>query len=236
MFSRQNRMIAVLYMVGDALLALASYWFAYSARAQLNPHFGLLWFEPFYAWIIPLIPLMWTGAGLACGVYSDIIEEDWRFVLWAPLKVCAVCSLVLFALTFAVKAEHISRLVMIFFLTSDLTAMIIFRMLTRHFGGALREAFGSSRNFLIVGGTPEALDIAREIESNQGRGLRLAGFAVIGAIGPKATSLAEESFSHAGLAHHYPVHALSELPELLRSHVIDEVIFAVPRDALESIE
>ena len=235
MFSRQNRMVAVLYMASDGLLALVSYWFAYSARAQLNPHFGLLWFEPFYVWIIPLIPLMWIGAGLASGVYRDIVEEDWRFVFWGPLKVCAVCSLLLFALTFAVKAEHISRLVMIFFVAGDLAAMIVFRLLTRHFGGALREAFGGARNFLIVGGTAEALEIARQIESNEGRGLKLAGFAIIGPPAPEGASL-EESVGHTGLAHRYPVHALNELPELLRAHVIDEVIFAVPREALESIE
>jgi exopolysaccharide biosynthesis polyprenyl glycosylphosphotransferase len=235
MFSRQNRMTAVLYMLGDGLLALVSYWFAYSARGHLNPHFGLLWFEPFYAWIIPLIPIMWIGAGLASGIYRDIIEEDWRFVFWGPLKVCAVCSLILFALTFAVKAEHISRMVMIFFVATDLIAMIVFRLLTRKFGGALRNAFGGARHFLIVGDTPEAMEIAREIEANEGRGLKLSGFAVVGFPTHETCSL-HGSLDQAGLARRYPVHGLREMPDLLRAHVIDEVIFAVPRDALVSIE
>jgi len=235
MFSRQNRMTAVLYMLGDGLLALASYWFAYSARAHFFPHLRLFWFEPFYAWIIPFIPLMWIGVGLASGIYREIIEEDWRFVFWDPLKVCAICSLLLFALTFAVKAEHISRLLMILFVTADLGAMIVFRLLTRRFGGALRNAFGGARTFLIVRGTPEALEIAREIEANEGRGLKLAGFATVD---PPALGAGKpgQPFNPAGLARHYPTHALLEIPDLLRAHVIDEVIFAVPRDALESIE
>lgn len=235
MFSRQNRMIAVLYMLGDGLLALASYWFAYAARAHLFPHLRLFWFEPFYAWIVPLIPIMWISVGLACGIYREIIEEDWRFVFWDPIKVCAVCSLILFALTFAVKAEHISRLLMILFVASDFVAMIVFRLLARRFGGTLRDAFGGARNFLIVGSTPEALEIAHEIEANEGRGLKLAGFAVVRPPTPEEIS-PEQSFSQAGLVRHYPVHALREMPELLRAHVIDEVIFAVSRDALESIE
>ncbi len=235
MFSRQNRMLAVLYLVGDGLLALASYWFAYSARAHFFPHLRLFWFEPFYAWIAPLVPIMWVGVGLASGIYREIIEEDWRFVLWDPLKVCAICSLILFALTFAVKAEHISRLLMILFVATDFAAMIVFRLLARRFGGALHNALGGARNFLVVGNTPEALDIAREIESNEGRGLKLAGFAVIGSRPAEGWGL-ENSFSLAGLARDYPVHALREMPDLLRAHIIDEVIFAVPRDALESIE
>jgi len=235
MFSRQNRMIAVLYMLSDGLLALASYWFAYSARAHFFPHLRLFWFEPFYAWITPLIPVIWISVGLASGIYREIIEEDWRFVLWDPLKVWAICSLILFALTFAVKAEHISRLLMILFVATDLAAMIVFRLLTRKFGGALRDAFGGPRNLLIVGGTPEALEIAREIEANEGRGLKLAGFAIVDPPAPERAGFGQ-SFSQAGLARRYPVHELREMPHLLRAHVIDEVIFAVSRDELESVE
>jgi exopolysaccharide biosynthesis polyprenyl glycosylphosphotransferase len=235
MFSRQNRMVAVLYMLGDGLLALASYWFAYSARAHFFPHLRLFWFEPFYAWITPIIPIMWIGVGLVSGIYREIIEEDWRFVFWDPIKVCAVCSLILFALTFAVKAEHISRLLMILFLTTDLIAMVVFRLLARKFGGALRDAFGGPRNFLIVAGTPEAIEIARELEANEGRGLKLAGFAMVDPQTPGGMTF-EPSFSQAGLARSYPVHALREVPDLLRAHVIDEVVFAVSRKDLEGIE
>ncbi|HEY6290092.1 MAG TPA: sugar transferase [Terriglobia bacterium] len=245
MFSRQNRMIASLYMVGDAVLALASYWLAYSARAHFFPHLGEFWNTPFYTWIVPFIPLIWITVGLAAGIYRDILEEDWRFILWNPVKVCAICSLILFALTFALRALYISRLLMSLFAAADFAAMVLFRLLVRNFGGALRDTFGSVRHFLIVAGTPgvpEAFEIAREIESNQGRGLKLAGFALVdstpGGSEPHSPPSQAPSFSfgRTGLRGSYPVYALGQIPELLRRHVIDEVIFAVSRDELAGLE
>jgi len=246
MFSRQNRMIASLYMAGDALLALGSYLLAYSARAHFFPHLREFWNTPFYTWIVPFIPLIWIGVGLAAGIYRDILEEDWRFVFWNPLKVCAIGSLILFALTFALRVLYISRLLMSLFGATAFAAMVVFRLLVRKFGGALRDTFGSVRHFLIVAGTPEApeaLEIAREIESNQARGLELAGFAVVGqrtgfgsARRRRLDCASRPAIDRAGLRGSYPVYDLSQIPELLRGHVIDEVIFAVSRDQLASLE
>jgi exopolysaccharide biosynthesis polyprenyl glycosylphosphotransferase len=231
MFSRQNRMIASFYVAGDAVLALASYWFAYSARAHFFPHLREFWVTPFYLWIIPLIPVIWIGVGLSTGVYRDILEENWRFVFWNPVKVCVTCSLILAALTFAARVLYVSRLLMVLFIAADLAAMVLFRLFVRNFGGALRDTFGSKRNFLIVGRTPEAFEIAREIESHRARGLDLGGFAVLDSAGGDRLGSGES-----GLERSYPVYALSELPELLRGHVIDEVIFAVSRGELEKLD
>jgi exopolysaccharide biosynthesis polyprenyl glycosylphosphotransferase len=231
MFSRQNRLIASFYVAGDAALALASYWFAYSARAHLFPHLRQFWVTPFYLWLILLIPVVWVTVGLSTGVYRDILEEDWRFVFWNPLKVCVICALVLFALTFAARALYISRLLMVLFVCTDLAAMILFRIVVRNFGGALRDTFGSKRSFLIVGRTAEAFEIAREIEAHRARGLELAGFAVLDS--PASGRLRPEE---SGLAQSYPVYALGEVPELLRGRIIDEVIFAVARNELEKLE
>ena len=73
---------------------------------------------------------------------------------------------------------------------------------------ARRLSLGGVRQVLLAGGSREALEIARPLEANELRGLRRA----------------------------YPVHALSNLPELLRQHVIDGVIFAVSKDELEKLE
>src|SRR5579863_8430945 len=224
-------MIASFYVAADAVLALASYWFAYSARAHFFPHLRQFWVTPFYIWMVPLVPVIWITVGLSSGVYRDILEEDWRFVFWNPIKVSAICTLVLFALTYAVRALYISRPLMVLLVATDFVAMVLFRLFVRNFGGTLRDTFGSKRNFLIVGRTAEALEIAREIESHRARGLELAGFAVLDSTGGGSLR-AEES----GLERTYAVYALDGLPELLRSHVIDEVIFGVSRGELEKLE
>src|SRR5262249_46622031 len=111
----------------------------------------------------------------------------------------------------------------------DLAAMILFRLIARRFSGRLRRAFSGWRHFLLVGDTREAVEIARTIESNENRGTRLDGFAVV-------ASGTTRQLNQEGLNRNYPVYSLAEVPELLRRRVIDEVIFAVSKEELDSVE
>jgi exopolysaccharide biosynthesis polyprenyl glycosylphosphotransferase len=233
MFSRHNRTIAALYLLGDTLMVLASCCLAYYARSHLFPHVRALYVGRFYLWMVPAALLIWICAGLAAGIYREIREEDWRSVFWDPLKVNLLATLVLFAFNFAVKSEYVSRLLIALYCVSVFAAMIALRLAARQFGPGVRAAFGNVRHLLVVGHTPEALEIAREIEGNEGRGVKLAGFALPGAVELDTGGL---TGAGSGLRQSYPVYALRSLAELLRGHVIDEVIFAVSREELESLE
>lgn len=230
MFARHNRMIGVLYLLADALLAFASFWVAHWIRSRVvtpRPLYPL----SYYLWIVPLAVGIWIGVGLAVGIYREIREEELRRALADPIKVGLVSTTLLFAVTFAFKLEYISRLLLGFYAAADLVAMILFRLLARRLGEPLRRAFAGFRHFLVVGNTPEALEIARTIEANEKRGMRLFGFAQVGS-GPRT----ETPVNQSGLRGSYPVYPLNQLPELLHRHVIDEVIFAVSKDALERLE
>lgn len=228
-------MIAALYTFGDALLVLASFWFAHYARSHFFPGLRVLYPAQFYLWIVPIILLIWIGVGFAAGVYREVRHEvrgeSWRSILWDPIKVSVFSTLILFAFISAAKVEYISRLMIGLFAVTDLAAMILFRLAAHQLRGTLRRTFGTVMNFLIVGCTPEALEIAREIEANEARGLKLAGFALAHAPEPGSAG-AEQP----GLECRYPAYPLAEMADLLRRHVIDEVIFAVSRDELENLE
>lgn len=236
MFSRHNRMIGVLYMLADGALALASFWLAHSVRSHLA---GLRPLYPavYYLWIVPVLVALWVGVGLAMGVYREIREEELRRAYLDPLKVGAIATTLLFALDFALKQEYISRLLLGFFSLADLGAMILFRLVARRLAEPLRRRFSGFRNFVLVGAAPEALEIARVIERNHNRGMTLLGFATVGppegAAGAAGTATAVDQ---SGLDGSYPVYTLGELPELLRRHVIDEVIFAVSQDQLDRLQ
>ena len=250
MFSRHNRMIAALYVLGDALMVVASCLVAYYARSHFFPHVRAFYTGRFYLWLMPAALLIWIMTGLAAGIYREIREDDWRSAFWDPLKVNVVAALVLMAFTVVVKDEKISRLLIAIFCGTVLAAMIALRLVARQLGPSLRAAFGNVRHVLVVGRTPEALEIAREIEENESHGVKLAGFAVapllnqegssIGQIDHPRPLLSQEGSmvmsAESGLGRDYPLYALRDLAELLRAHVIDEVIFAVSREQLESLE
>ena len=230
MFSRHDRIIGALYLVADALLALGSFWLAHWVRAHLvtpRPLYPAF----YYLWIVPVTIGIWAGVGLALGIYREIREEELRRAWADPIKVGFVSTTLLFALVFAFKLEYISRLLLGFYAVIDLVLMVLLRLVTRRLSEPLRRTFGGFRHFLLVGSAPQALEIARTLEANERRGLRLLGFARVQPGGEL-----EAQVKGSGFRRSYPVYDLSQLPELLRRHVIDEVVFAVSKDELEKLE
>jgi len=227
MFSRHNRMIGVLYLCADALLALISFWAAWRVRAYYiipRPLYSL----SNYPWIVPLSVGIWIMVGLLAGIYREIKEEDLRRAFLDPLKVGLIGTVLLFAATFAVKFQYLSRLLLVLYAATALLAMTLFRLVARCFAGPLRRSLAGLRNFLLVGDGPEVIEIARAIEAHETLGMRLVGFVRTGSASP---SLLDSS----PLRGSYSVFDLSQLQELLSKHVIDEVIFAVSKDDLERL-
>jgi exopolysaccharide biosynthesis polyprenyl glycosylphosphotransferase len=79
-----------------------------------------------------------------------------------------------------------------------------------------------------VGLDEPARRLARELENAASHGIRLTGFF--------SDSAAPLEMAEVELDGRYPVYALDRLPELLRRHVIDEIIFAVDTRRLPMLE
>jgi exopolysaccharide biosynthesis polyprenyl glycosylphosphotransferase len=227
MFSRHNRLIGAVYLCADTLLALISFWTAWGVRSHLispRPLFSL----SNYLWIVPLSVGIWTTVGLLAGIYREIKEEDLRRAFADPLKVGLMATVLLFAATFAIKFQYLSRLLLVLYAAMDLVAMTLFRLLARRFAGPLRRSLAGLRSFLLVGEGPDVIEVARIIEAHETHGMQLLGFVRPGSASP---ALLEQSL----LRRSYPVFDLPQLPQLLRQHVIDEVIFAIAKDDLEKL-
>jgi exopolysaccharide biosynthesis polyprenyl glycosylphosphotransferase len=226
MFARHNRLMGVMFLFADVLLALASFGLADEVRSHLasaRPLYPL----SNYPSIVPLAVVIWVGVGLAAGIYREVHEEELRRVFTDPLKVGVASTTLLFAVTFALKFEIISRLLLGIYAITDCLLMMLFRLGAWRFGAQLRRSVAGFRHFLLVGDGPEVAEIARILEANETRGTRLFGFVCVRDSPPELLLY--------GLAKSYPVVPLRQLPELLRRQVIDEVIFAVSKEDLEQL-
>ena len=236
MVSRHNRVIGLFYLAADGLLAVASFAVAHWIRSYIvtpRPLYPL----SHYLWIIPLAVGLWMGAGMMAGIYQEIREEELRRVFSDPIKVGLIATTLLFAFTYALKLEYISRLLLGFYAAFDLAAMIVFRLIARRLSEPLRRTFAGLYYFLLVGSTPEALEIAQIIEANERRGM--FGLVWMGSsqdLPATAGSSQPGAFGNSGLRCDYPVYSLDKIPELLRQHVIDEVVFAVAKTELDGLQ
>jgi exopolysaccharide biosynthesis polyprenyl glycosylphosphotransferase len=226
MFARHNRLIGICFLLGDVLLALASLGLAHEIRSHLEslrPLFSLSNYPGF----IPLAAVIVAGVGLTTGIYREVHLEDLRRAFADPLKVAFASAVLLFAITFALNLEFVSRLLLGIYAVTDFLLMVIFRLVAWHFAEPLRRSAAGFRNFLLVGDGPELAEIARTLEAHESRGIRLFGFVRI-------DSGAGETHPP-GLRRSYPTVKLPELSELLRRQVIDEVVFVVAKDDLEKL-
>jgi exopolysaccharide biosynthesis polyprenyl glycosylphosphotransferase len=227
MLARYNRFAAGLFLAADATLAFGAFGVAIYVRTRiLSP--TALYPVSNYAWIVPLAAGLWVAVGLLIGVYREIQAENLRRALWDPLRVAVIATTLLFAVTFAFKLEYISRLLLGLFALADFAAVAGFRLLARLASPGLRRRFAGPRHVLIVGRTPEAAEIARLIESDARQSLALVGFAEIP---PR-----EDRPPASPLLASYPVYALDRLRDILHKQVIDEVVFAVSKDQLDSLQ
>jgi len=229
MFTRHNRVMGIYYAGADLLLALVSFGLAYELRGHLTairPLFPLV----NYPGVLALAIALWMGMGVLAGIYREVREEDLRRIFLDPFKVGFASIIVLFAVIFALNLYYVSRLLLGFYALIDFLLMITFRLVARHFAAPLRRSVAGFRNFLIVGEGPEVAEIGRTLEAHASYGVRLFGFVGLGAGVPKTI---ETSASR--LRRSYPSFALSELPDLLRRHVIDEVIFSVGKEELDRL-
>ena len=227
MFAHREKAFKLFTGVGDGVVALAAFGLAYLLRASLDS-LPELYPLRYYPWLVPLVVGLWLAVGFVLRTYREVGEASVERALVDPVKVFGLGTLVLFALTFALKLDYVSRLLLGLFAVFDLLLMVFLRLLLRKLGVRFTHWLAGSKHFLIVGNTPAAKQVGRILESGERLGAQLLGFAIPrGRDQPDKIHLLERS---------YPVYALEDIPQLLRRHVIDEVIFAVSKTELEELE
>jgi len=140
MLALYKRFLAGLYIAADAALAFAAFAAATWLRTRVlepTPLYPL----SHYAWIVPLAAGLWVATGLVLGVYREIEAENLRRAFWDPLRVAAIATTLLFAVTFAFKLDYVSRLLLGLYALADLAAMVAFRLVARAASPTFRRRF-----------------------------------------------------------------------------------------------
>jgi exopolysaccharide biosynthesis polyprenyl glycosylphosphotransferase len=122
----------------------------------------------------------------------------------------------------------LSRLFVGIFAVCTWFLLCLFRLNAGRLLRVVRREFSAPHYVMVVGLGDAALRLGRQLEgAGESHGIRLRGFF---ADSPEGASTSVE------LGQCYPVHAITELPEMLRSHVIDEIIFATDSRRLADLE
>ena len=170
--------------------------------------------------------LVWTAAAAWWEVYDRIEGAHPRVILRDAFWQCLLGAVTIVLIEYTLRL-NLSRPFLGLYLAFTWFLLCLFRLNASRLFGAMRREFGEPQHVMIVGTGDRALGIARQLEDATNYMQRLTGFFADSA-DPVPPSIS--------LRQSYPVHPLSSLTDLLRRHVIDEIVFAVDSRRLSDLE
>ncbi|MFQ5778415.1 MAG: sugar transferase [Terriglobia bacterium] len=236
MFARRLRAVSVAFATVDVAVAVLAFVGAYAVRSFLLPllasRFPFLPALPLYPFsrylpVLGAIVGVWLVVGYFLGVYRPRELRERRQAVAEPTKQVVAGALVMAAGLFFAKGFYVSRILLLGFLLLDWILQVGVRLAFIEWWPRLRGIFGDGHYVLVVGTGPSAQELAGLIRKGQGAGLALVGFVETGGgkDPPTSTAVPRE-----------PVWPVAEVPRILRERVVDEVVFAVSKEELESLE
>ncbi len=229
MFYRHHRKARALFALSDIVLVALAFQSAYQTRLLLPGFFPQFQndFEIASSAIALLLgasAVAWVGIAYWNEIYDRLDAAHPRVILRDTFKQCAFGGIALVVVEFLMRMD-LSRPFLLLFLVYSWLLLCFFRINARHLVGAIRREFSTPHYVVIVGLGERAVSIGRAVERSAPYAINLRAF--LEADPPTGTVALERQ---------YPVWDLAALPQLLASHVIDEVIFAVDSERLAGLE
>jgi exopolysaccharide biosynthesis polyprenyl glycosylphosphotransferase len=223
-FRGHHRKVRILFGLADVLMVGLAFQLAYWTRERLTLE-HVFFLNPLVritllAWSVAV----WVVLGLWWEVYDRIDAADVRVILRDAFRQCLVGAASIILIEYLGRLD-LSRSFVGIFAVVTWVLLSLFRLNAGRALRALLREFGSSHYVMVVGDGAAAIKLGRQIEDARGYGVRLSGFLSD-----------DDSIGEVELAQKHPVRPLAKLPDILREHIIDEIIFAVDSRRLAELE
>jgi len=219
-----------LLILADAILVTLAFFIGHYLRNHTN---FLLDFEQItrtypisrYVALLPYMLAIWLTTLAASGAYQTLRLQKFHVVLFDLTRAAIMATLLFGSLAYLLKLQYVSRMLITLISLTAWTLLAVERMIVLRILYDLRKKGHLTRYLLLVGTGGRAIKFLRMLLDHPEWGLKIIG---IVDIDPRLTG--QEIWGHKILG------LLSDIPKLLESHVIDEVVFVVPRGWLGKIE
>jgi exopolysaccharide biosynthesis polyprenyl glycosylphosphotransferase len=233
LFERRSALFGFIVRLQDLVLTAVAFAVAYWVRARVvSTVVGPRLIQPeiyplqLYGGLFAGILAVWLASGYVLGIYRDVALRTRREIVGDVSKLVILGVVVLNAGLYLFRAAYISRAFILTIGGVDFVLLLAGRGALLWAGSWWRDQVRSYQHCLIVGTGAAARELAVLIEQSEPLGLRLIGFVAPGAQAPSPPT---------GLRSTYPVFSLDQAYEILKNHVVDELLCAVGKDDLERL-
>ena len=221
-FSRHYRKVKAIFGLTDVLLISLAFIAAYETRIRV--HLEKLFYLDFPIAVLLLVlsALIWTAIGYWFNIYEKLDSAHPRVVLRDTFQQCALGAISLVMAEYMLRLD-LSRSFVALFAVYAWVLLCLFRIYAGRAIGGIRREFGTAHYVMVVGSGAGARNLGEALEQSSDYGVRLVGFL-------------DDDPGQVQLTQIYERYPLRQLPDLLRQHVIDEIIFAVDSRKLAEME
>ena len=163
----------------------------------------------------------WLAIGYWFNIYEKLDSAHPSVVFRDTFRQCVLGAACLVMAEFVLRLD-LSRFFVLLFAVYAWILLCLFRINAGRVIGAVRREFGTA-HYSWWWAPAKRARLGRGLEESADYGVRLLGFL-------------DDSQGQIQLSQTYERIALSQLPDLLRQHVIDEIIFAVDSSKLGELE
>jgi exopolysaccharide biosynthesis polyprenyl glycosylphosphotransferase len=221
MVKEHYRLINAGLRLSDLAVLAAAMPVALRARDALLHGGGYYPFER-YGTLLAATLFLWIAAAWTFDVYDVYRTRPVSWELSRVARAVGAVAVAVSALGFLAKQGDISRLFVGLYFTMALALLAANRVLLRVMARQVRRRGYNGHIYAVVGSGPLAAEVVDNISAHPEWGYSCAGFVLLpGDQAPPGQNA---------------LGALDGLPELLENQVLDEVVFAVPRERLPEIE
>jgi exopolysaccharide biosynthesis polyprenyl glycosylphosphotransferase len=225
MLRRKNRITAVVLAILETGLTALCFALAFALRNLLPFQRAIYPFAEYSGFLLVML-VLWVVIAIVLDAYHIVEHQENIVSVRKAVQQVVIGGALMLVLVGAFKLD-ISRALIGFFLLLNLLVLIVFRVSTKGLRRTIRKRFGGFQYFVVVGMSDDALAIARTIHNHEVLGAKL--FAIV------QVSNGTENLEKARVICSN-LKKIEELPDLVTQHVIDEIIFAVPKEELAGLE
>jgi len=199
---------------------------AYQARLLLpvNSRGPLVSLSQYWPFLVSTL-LLWVAATWLFQVYVSFRTRScWPEIGRIAKALVAVALVQVVAIFFLHRQEDVSRLFFGTYFTLSFALLAGNRSVLRQIAHSARRSGFNSRVFAVVGSGDLAHDVVATVTDHPEWGLQFAGHVIL------------DEEDRASAPPEMVLGSASQLGQILDDNVIDEVIFAVPRERLASVE
>lgn len=179
---------------------------------------------PNYYIVLLMVIIIWFLVIVFLNIYSFFIQKTLIDIFKDVLSVASAGMIILIAVLYIANIKHVSRIMLGIFFLMDISLLMLGKRIILTFLLKYSESEHNIYNVLIIGSKKRAAGAIGLINSSS------QGYYILGCLDTTKEEIGKEVRDGVKV-----IGTMEDLKEIILSHVVDEVIFAMPLKNIDSV-